>query len=393
MVTVWVLVGAFVLFIGGIIVYQYRRRSSAFEAYADRLGLQVESSTEASGQWRGLDCRISYDPGGKNSPGLLYLHLESGLPEGLPEVTFRRENFFDRIGKFLELSREYQAGESEFDEAIYVEGDRERLQYLIRDQKLRRVVRSIVSEKRRSLIIEDDRIALKIKSPFGLFRSTGADDVERDFQTLKKVLEALKAARDDLPAAPSSSPPLPTNTTDQRGMLPTLVTVGIPLLLFVGGTGLFFLADQYPTFTYRLIWDGLQISGVLALVYLAVMFVINRNRPSSSSHRLFYLGAVFLVIGLPLAICSALVFTNAYWDRESPDWVPAYVVEVVYDDGQYTAGFRASFNGVTGHPEIDVSDATAKRLRERVRARKPAQLKVSPGYWEEPWVVDLRVKN
>lgn len=198
------LIGFIVVFIVcllGVGIYLKRRREASFDEIADALGLTVTGSGEAEGRREDRACRMEYRPGGRRSPSWLHLRLESDNPD-LPEATFRSEGWFDRLGKFLGLSREHQAGRDAFDETIYVEGDREELEYLIADRELRRAILRAVEGPAHSLFFESGRIGVKIKNPFGL---TGSVDAA----TMRRSLEALGGTRPRPWARPWRTSPKP----------------------------------------------------------------------------------------------------------------------------------------------------------------------------------------
>lgn len=155
---------------------------------------------------------------------------------------------------------------------------------------------------------------------------------------------------------------------------------------FILGVALLFAADFYPLFTADLFWQGMRVGGVLAGLYVAVLFVVNRRRASSTSHRRFLFSSLFVLVGLPLTVYGTLVLANVFLDSGPPTWVPARVEDIDHDDGQYTAELRATFRDVRGRPEVDISDRTAERLEHGELVR----LKVGPGYLDEPWVAELR---
>lgn len=366
-------------------IYWHRRRRGSFEKIADSLSLELTSSREAEGRWEGRDCRLEYRAGGRRSPSWLYLRLDIDVSD-LPAATFRQEGFFDRIGKALGVSREHQAGEGTFDESIYVEGDREELEYLITDPELRRAIREAVEGVAHSLILEHGTVNLKIKNPFGLTGSTDAAGVREGLRTLGDATDALTEAVEKVPEAPPTSASVTGRTGEDRDLTGGLLMLGAVLFLIAGGIMLV-VAEGYPLFTASIFWQALKVGGLLGVLYAALLFVVNRRGPTSTSHRTFLIATVCSLIGLPLTVYGILALTNVFLDPNPPTWIPARIEEIDYDDGQYTAELHASFNGVQGRPEVDVSDRVAEQLRE-VRV---VHLQVGPGYWEEPWVAELRL--
>lgn len=381
------LIGFIVVFIVcllGVGIYLKRRREASFEEIVDALGLEVTAFGKAEGRREGRGCRMEYRPGGRRRPSWLHLRLDTSF-SNLPEATFRREGWFDRIGKVLGLSREHQAGRDAFDETIYVEGDREELESLIADPELRKTIRETVKGEAHSLYFEAGRIGVKIKNPFGLTGSVDATTIQKALDALGAAADALAGAMEDVPKTRPTPASVPGKTGEKRNRVGGLLMVGT-VVSFIVGIGLLFVVDGYPLFTADLFWQGVKVGGILAGLYGAMLFVVNRRRATSTSHRTFLISTLFVLVGLPLTVYGTLVLANVFLDPNPPAWIPARVDDIDYDDGQYTAELRATFSDVRGRPEVAISDRAAERLEDGDLVR----LKVGPGYLDEPWVAELR---
>jgi len=267
-----------------------------------------------------------------------------------------------------------------------VEGDPERLQYLIADPALRRAVLEAMEDPVHSVFLEDGAVGLKIKNPFALTRSLDTGRVEALLRKLRAVLEALGPALEDVPDAPPAGSVSPGATgEDERDLASGLLMGGSLLFLILGGA-LLFTAGYYPPFTSEFLWQGLQGGGLLAVLYVALTYVVNRRNPTATSHQSFLLVVLVTLLGLPLTVYGLLTVSNGVLDSSPTAWIPARVEEIDYDDGQYSVELRAEFNGVRGYPELEISDRTARRLESGQRVN----LRVAPGYWGVPWVAELR---
>lgn len=283
----------------------------------------------------------------------------------LPHITFTRENAFDRAGKRLGLTVEFQTGDRAFDQEVYIdtrESDDTVRRALARTE-VRKAVRNILAAGHRVVFSSEGVEASKASAARGAF---SPDHLPAILDCVRQVVDALP----QFVAGPPRRAPIRRRNV--------AMAMGVVLGLTVGAS-----AATMAGFGNRLL-DATDLGWALAAGVLAwlggVTLVTSGLRGRSDSHRvLAWVGGLGLV-AVPLLVAGACVILNQVLDDGPAQVHQSHVVEVRNQRKTHevvVVSWRA------GH--------TTERLRLRLtvlrtlRAGDSLVVRVHPGALGWPW--------
>lgn len=371
----------------GYFLLRLRRSARCWEQIRIDLDVVKQGGGKLAGSWRNYDLVIHHQRGGRHQESFLAVTI-AGVCGNVPEAIIRKEGVWDQFGKLIGLASELQAGAQEFDDELYIECDNDRFRTVLQDQTIRKLLNAMIQGRKQELILGEGRCRWKTTPGIiGFWKSFSSDDVQRILEAMEQLDQRMEnileegeeVERETGGGNRVSSPPTERFTKEK------LFTFLPGIVIFLAGALLFVWSQSkwgYPVLTWSLYKTGVLMAGVTLLVYLPYGFI--RLRGGSRSHKLFLPLAIFAVTGFPMLFCGGLLVSNGYFDTGATRTIPATVKEIRADEGLHLAEVVVNHGTVTGQMELRISKQQYKRIdRRRITT---VNLKVSDGFFNEPWV-------
>ena len=227
-------------------------------------------------------------------------HMDLAIDaQGLPPMLLRPENRTDRLGKRLGLNREFRAGDSEFDEAVYVESGLpdEVLDRALAGEQFRLAVQLILKAGAKRL--EANQKGLRI-------RLQGKPLNDLDMPHCIEFMDGLALALSGLPRFEAGTLPPERKTPG----IPLIVAASVWILL--SGIGLGIAASNYEPLDAAPFGAGL-LAGLVVLAVL-IPFLGRHLAGFSNSFRRFLIVVGLLLVGLPLSGMGLVLGLNGMLD-------------------------------------------------------------------------------
>jgi hypothetical protein len=253
------------------------------------------------------------------------VEIESPAP-----LTLRLETARDRTGKGIQLNRETQTGDAEFDARVYLETDAPDavVMAVLGDPGMRAGALKCMTLGCTWITLHEngDLVALRLLP----------DDEDLTAEILGALLDALGATAEGIP-------PLQRERDFRR---PLAEMPAYCSLVAIGSVPLCWIVNQL----WKPLGSDFYASGALAgvalwIVALPILFVLLRGHPASL--RRLVVSAVFLLVGLPIAGIGVLVTLNAALDRSAPEVHETHVIAQNQAAGK---GARQWLTFVSWHP-------------------------------------------
>lgn len=301
------------------------------------------------------------------------------------------EGQWDRAGKFLGLSREWQSGEREFDDAVYVVGDDPPLlELLSRDAMLRRQAAALVTRPDGELYCAGGRLWLE-RSSSGPRRAVQSDEsAAREFASLE--LAALRQLRDRLGTAVDGA----RKASD--GLPVLLIDLLVAVCVVVGIAGALGFMWEGGLGTPRQLVDdfieqraGMVFAGSTAVISLLLFALLRR---ASFTHLVVL---ELLLVGLPgawLISHTTHQALNQALDASPPELVKVEVTgSRVTESRRRRGGTRRHYHlTMRGWPDLRVPAEleVPERLYRQVLGGACIEAVWHRGHLGDPWISSWR---
>jgi hypothetical protein len=310
---------------------------------------------------------------------------------GGPRFAMHRESAWDRFGKLLGLSREWQAEEPEFDSAVFVVGDDPRLlETLARDAELRRLAATLVTSTAGELYCAGGRLWLE--RPARGPGSSEEPDLAAAQAVAREVLPRLVELRDRL------GPAVDEARKATSGLPFLLADLLVAFCVLVGAIGaLGFLWEDGVGTPRQMVDDLIEVraasvfAGASAIVALLLSTLL---RQASFTH---LVALELLLVGLPgawLSSHTALVVLNQRLDAAAPQVIQVKVQRAWSEVSRGRRGRkrRSFYVSAVGWPDPRVPGVlqVSASLHRQARTGGCIEAVWHHGYFGDPWVSDWR---
>ncbi len=298
---------------------QRRAEALAAELGAGMQGAQLLLPAFAHG------CTLRLEPS-RNAPWVLEVAIpDPGAPPlasfSSPRILLRSEGWADRLGKRLELNREVQIGEPDFDRAVYIESDAPDhvVACVLGDPARRRAVLDVLAAGFAEVRIHDGSslVAASRPRPGAVhLRSAVVRDVARCLAVLAPAIPAREPLADAVPAGAGGC---------VRGAAVLLLGLAI-LAGLLGAAGVMVtIRDAYPPVTGDVYLLAVPVGASLVVVALLLLALAVRGR--STSFRVFVMVGALIVYAVPCYTVGAFLGINGAGDISKPALRPSRVVD------------------------------------------------------------------
>ena len=325
----------------------------------------------------------------KNKQGDI-LYSKVGIPFSFPALfSFHFENRHDGFWKKVGLSHEFQTGDLEFDQSIYVTSDNSGLHELLRESlEARQCIRNLLNltaigdlDSRR---VRFDGTALWLESSDSF---ASVENVVKDLVGASVILASAKQHISSFWLDPF--------------FYKTLVIESV--LWSIGGYAiaefieLMVQSQEYHLNKSRLL--VLSLMAAAALLFACVSLVVTLLKGSSRAHRVILESKLILLVALPISAFSALSDLNRHLDLE-PGVVEQLRVENLEKRrrrgrrGSISYSYHAHLRPAPGTLSPSLGEGRWIQLSsdqyQSAFGKGSAILEVAPGRLGVPWIRDLR---
>ncbi|MCX5808415.1 MAG: hypothetical protein NTX36_03415 [Proteobacteria bacterium] len=284
-----------------IIRSRFNRAKKGLAKLAGDLGAELQRNA-FKGFFKNIPYACQYQAGNRNRPSSLTIDLHRSFPENL---VIRREGWFDRFSKAINLASEIQTGDPLFDSTFYIESEKAPfIESFLMDGSKREVIYSLFSknQKVKKMIFSGNGVSLIIL-PFVF------DDVNPS--QIEEILGCLTILTEGLPGG--------TDMTARGSILtgsPVIFIFAGGLLGFLGLAALITGNNLYCPVDNDIY--GASFSYSLPLLFTFVLFIYFFLRGSSRSHKVFFTAAAIFTVAFIVSTMGGMVFANGYLDATEP---------------------------------------------------------------------------
>ncbi len=225
--------------------------------------------------------------------------------KGRPRVRLRRETGRDSLGKRLDINREVQTGDEEFDARVYVESDAPDgdVREVLADERVRRGALGLLELGYREVLINDG--AGRLSATFQTQSPESLDEAG-----LVRAAELMRQVAGALPefSGPARSGPMWWAAAAAVGASAATVIAGMIVNAWAHA--------RYDPLTSAPIWVGILLGLGALLLSLPVLRVVLRGR--STSFRVLLICGGVLVVGWPLLGAALAAGLNGALDEAPP---------------------------------------------------------------------------
>ena len=336
----------------------------------------AEPRKKFSKELDGYTIYFNYSPRRKNHSASFEMYI-TGLPEAEFEVS--KENKSDRISKALSLSREFQTGESLFDNNFYIASDDDILcREIFTNSECKQAVQKLLTDSADNLRLKNGMLTLRI-SPVDVSRFNAPTILNGMCQNM-----AIFAAK--IPAAAAVPHPIRVGT-----QVPTVKIVNYsPVVIAISGFALIFVSDHFyaPVDSTSLFFESLRYSGPAFFGFMA--FAVATLKGSSRAHRDLFLIFVISLFGIPVLGYGLMATLNGYLDTN-----PVTTFEQPILKKFKSSGKKKSYH-------LEVKSWRKPALTEMIRVdyetyshanpEKGTLLITSgPGYFQHPYITKIQL--
>lgn len=367
------------LFLGTVVIRQVRNQRRTRKA-ASEGGLSPGDSI--SGQVDGQLYSYEYNVGTRNSPPKFEVRISS---PAFASFAIRRENWFDRLGKFLGLALEIHTGDAKFDETYYVESDAPRItETQLGDERVREAMASILSLGFTSVSHRDQQLIAQWK-PF----QPKAAFTQAIHQNAAGALALLNRSLVHAPfdAQSETAARVRRESIRKTSMIVAIAIAVTGVISVVLGMNIY-----QPVEELRFLAYSLRYATPALIVALAATFKAFAG--TSTGHRDATKCGGLLFVGLPCLVFGTLMFFNARHDNGLPTERSALVA-------QKRSERRGKSNGRRYYARVyswvDPQDYEQFSLNQReydsiVPGRTELIIKTRPGRLGYEWRVSHHIK-
>lgn len=287
------------------------------------------------------------------------------------------EKTWDRFFKYIGLSVEFQTGDKEFDERIYMASDSLSLnKHIASDEELKKLIVELSKLGFKQIVVDGSYFKIKLSKEQNFDNTHLANGV----RIYKALLGIEKKWRGNF------SDPFAWKYLFTECIVWSIGVYGfISLYAFYFGEWYFYI-DIYPLIELGLIYSS---AACLFLIFLVFYFF----RESSRAHRIILESALVLIAGVPAAATGLLSDLNIYLDQNKTT-----TIELLIEDKTTYVVSRSRGTGTTTYYYLHLQQKNNYRfyqipktlsvpseLYDRAVQGQYLTIEVSPGRYKFPW--------
>jgi hypothetical protein len=291
------------------------------------------------------------------------------------------EKPWDKWLKSIGISQEFQTGDKEFDDRIYMASDSLSLnKHLAADEDLKKLIIELNKLGFKQIIVDGKYFRIKFSKQHS-FDNTYLSKVIKIFKQIEEIENKWRGNFHD----PYAGKYLVTES-----ILWSLAAYGIATFIEFSSSGEARYIDLTPLIKQGLIYGAL---GAL----LSIIIVVYSFRGSSRGHRIILEGLILIILGIPVSATGLLSDLNMRLDHHKT----VSIELLIEDKSTYVTRSRST---TTTHYLLELEQKTNYRFYQLPRSLEVSSdlyhlaangqyliVEVAPGRFNFPWYKQMRV--